>query len=123
MSRIKDLVEILQELLKILREEKQILIKNDALTLVSIVERKNILMDHLEKFQNLEFEPTDEMRKLVAQIDSCQETNQMLTFQALSYQEEIFKALSKNNTSKFNTYSSKGYLNNQRDVSILDQSV
>ena len=123
MNEAKKLGGILKELIKVLHLEKEVLIKNDALTLVSIVEHKNLLIGQIEAFRGMDFSENEEIREMIRAMKNLQETNQILTRQALSYQNEILKALAKTNTSKHNTYSANGQLNAQKEVSIVDQSV
>lgn len=123
MNEVKKLIGVLKELTKALTLEKEVLIKNDAMTLISIVERKNLLVSQMEAFSGMDFSGNEEIRKMILTIENLQETNLILTRQALSYQNEILKALAKNNTSKHNTYSANGQLSIQKEVSIIDQSV
>lgn len=123
MNEVKKLIGVLKELTKALTLEKEVLIKNDAMTLISIVERKNLLISQMEAFSGMDFSGNEEIRKMILTIENLQETNLILTRQALSYQNEILKALAKNNTSKHNTYSANGQLSTQKEVSIIDQSV
>lgn len=123
MNEVKKLMGVLKELTKALTLEKEVLIKNDAMTLISIVERKNLLISQMEAFSGMDFSGNEEIRKMILTIENLQETNLILTRQALSYQNEILKALAKNNTSKHNTYSANGQLSIQKEVSIIDQSV
>lgn len=123
MNESKKLTGILKELTKVLTLEKEVLIKNDAMTLISLVERKNLLLGQMDAFSGMDFSGHEEIRKMIKAIENLQETNLILTRQALSYQNEILKALAKNNTSKHNTYSANGQLSVQKEVSIVDQSV
>jgi chlorite dismutase len=123
MSSQKKLSAVLRELLKVLEEEKQVLIKSDAAALAQIVEKKNVLAGRIGEFKGMDFSGDSELKDLAEQIGLLQETNLLLTKQALSYQEQILKALAKNNTSRYSTYSSKGQMNGQKEVSIVDQSV
>lgn len=123
MSESKKLGTVLKDMVRVLGKEKQVLIHNDAMALADIVEKKNELIGKIESFRDMDFSGDQEIRKLVAEIDALQETNILLTRQAIGYQDQILKALSKNNTSKYNTYSSKGQMGSQKEVSIVDQSV
>jgi len=123
MSSPNKLEVILKELIKVLNDEKQVLIKNDAVSLAALVERKNGLISKIEEFRGEDFSGDDEIRKMAGQIDVLQGTNLLLTKQALSYQEQILKALANNNTSKYNTYSSKGLIKSQKEISFVDKSV
>lgn len=123
MNDTRKLQVALRELLKVLTEEKKVLITNDAVSLEKIVAKKNELIQKIETEKHLGVVADDEVRRMGAEIQRLQEINQLLTKQALGYQEEILKSLAKNNTSKFNTYSAKGNINTKNEVSIVDQSV
>ena len=123
MSDTKRLQGALKDLLKILKEEKEVLVKNDALSLEKIVVRKNEIVTIIREEQEKGVLPDKEVRSYAMEIEKLQEVNQLLTRQALSFQEEIFKALSKNTAVKHNTYSKEGSMNRTKEVSIIDQSV
>lgn len=123
MNDTKRLQGTLKELLKILKEEKEVLVKNDALSLEKIVVRKNEIVTIIREEQEKGVLPDKEVRSYAMEIEKLQEVNQLLTRQALSFQEEIFKALSKNTAVKHNTYSKEGSMNRTKEVSIIDQSV
>lgn len=123
MSDTKRLQEALKDLLKILKEEKEVLVKNDALSLEKIVARKNEIVTIIREEQEKGVLPDEAVRSYAMEIEKLQEVNQLLTRQALSFQEEIFKALSKNTAVKHNTYSKEGSMNRTKEVSIIDQSV
>lgn len=123
MSDTKRLQGALKDLLKILKEEKEVLVKNDALSLEKIVSRKNEIVTIIREEQEKGVLPDEAVRSYAMEIEKLQEVNQLLTRQALSFQEEIFKALSKNTAVKHNTYSKEGSMNRTKEVSIIDQSV
>lgn len=123
MSDTKRLQGALKDLLKILKEEKEVLVKNDALSLEKIVARKNEMVTIIREEQEKGVLPDEAVRSYAMEIEKLQEVNQLLTRQALSFQEEIFKALSKNTAVKHNTYSKEGSMNRTKEVSIIDQSV
>lgn len=123
MNDTKRLQGTLKELLKILKEEKEVLVKNDALSLEKIVARKNEIVTIIREEQEKGVLPDEAVRSYAMEIEKLQEVNQLLTRQALSFQEEIFKALSKNTAVKHNTYSKEGSMNRTKEVSIIDQSV
>lgn len=123
MSDTKRLQGALKDLLKILKEEKEVLVKNDALSLEKIVARKNEIVTIIREEQEKGVLPNEAVRSYAMEIEKLQEVNQLLTRQALSFQEEIFKALSKNTAVKHNTYSKEGSMNRTKEVSIIDQSV
>lgn len=123
MSDTKRLQGALKDLLKILKEEKEVLVKNDALSLEKIVARKNEMVAIIREEQEKGVLPDEAVRSYALEIEKLQEVNHLLTRQALSFQEEIFKALSKNTAVKHNTYSKEGSMNRTKEVSIIDQSV
>lgn len=123
MSDTKRLQGALKDLLKILKEEKEVLVKNDSLSLEKIVSRKNEIVTIIREEQEKGVLPDEAVRSYAMEIEKLQEVNQLLTRQALSFQEEIFKALSKNTAVKHNTYSKEGSMNRTKEVSIIDQSV
>lgn len=123
MNDTKILQGALKNLLKILKEEKEVLLKNDALSLEKIVTRKNEMVAIIREEQEKGVLADEAVRSYAMEIEKLQEVNQLLTRQALSFQEEIFKALSKNTAVKHNTYSKEGSMNRTKEVSIIDQSV
>lgn len=123
MSDTKRLQGTLKELLKILKEEKEVLLKNDAASLEKIVTRKNEMVAIIREEQEKGVLADEAVRSYALEIEKLQEVNHLLTRQALSFQEEIFKALSKNTAVKHNTYSKEGSMNRTKEVSIIDQSV
>ncbi|SDI12708.1 flagellar protein FlgN [Proteiniclasticum ruminis] len=123
MNDTKRLQGTLKELLKILKEEKEVLLKNDAASLEKIVTRKNEMVAIIREEQEKGVLADEAVRSYALEIEKLQEVNHLLTRQALSFQEEIFKALSKNTAVKHNTYSKEGSMNRTKEVSIIDQSV
>jgi hypothetical protein len=123
MNDTRKLQGALKELLKILNEEKAVLLHNDAHTLEKIVARKNEIVMIIREEQEKGVVPDEVVRSYAREIEKLQEVNHLLTKQALSFQEEIFKALSKNTAVKHNTYSKQGNMNRAEDVSIIDQSI
>ena len=122
MNDTKRLQGTLKELLKILKEEKEVLLKNDAASLEKIVTRKNEMVAIIREEQEKGVLADEAVRSYALEIEKLQEVNHLLTRQALSFQEEIFKALSKNTAVKHNTYSKEGSMNRTKEVSIIDHS-
>lgn len=123
MSKTMEMETLLQKLIHVLKEEKEVLIKNDAEKLMDLVDKKKDLLTAIQGFKIEELTVTDELKTLAHEMDTLQETNLLLTRQGLSFQDMILKALAKNNTSKYSTYSSKGSYEAQEEVKIVDQSV
>lgn len=117
-ARLKD---VLKALLFLLEEEKRILIRNEAEKLADLVLKKEELAGMLETLK--EAIPTAEELSLLQSVKILQETNFLLTRQALSFQEKLLSAVSRSNTSKYNTYSAQGSLQMTKEISIIDQSV
>ena len=123
MSKTIKMETLLQKLIHVLKEEKEVLIKNDAEKLMDLVEKKKDLLMAIQSYKIEDLTVTDELKTLAHEMDTLQETNLLLTRQGLSFQDMILKALAKNNTSKYSTYSSKGSYEAQKEVKIVDQSV
>lgn len=121
MASISELIRLLQDLLKILRDEKQALINNDGEKIAQLVDIKNNYIKKLGQFQALDAGKNQEVLDLVKEIDSLQETNLLMTKQALAYQNALLESISKN-VKTSNTYSSKGNYDS-KDINIIDQSI
>ncbi len=117
----RELIRHLETIIKLLKEEKDILIKNEGETLVEIIKKKTKYIDGLEKFKGIDLEDKKIM-DLIEEIDSLQELNLLLTRQALSFQENVLEALSK--TAKIaNTYSNIGDYEKAGKVNIIEKEV
>ncbi|MBO1265347.1 hypothetical protein J3A84_09925 [Proteiniclasticum sp. SCR006] len=123
MNDTRRLQDALRELIKVLNEEKSVLLRNDAVSLEMIVEKKNAIIPVILEEQKKGVVADESVKVYALEIEKLQEVNQLLTRQALSFQEEIYKALSKNTSAKYKTYSKAGGMNNAKEVSIIDQSV
>lgn len=123
MSKPQGLLPLLRDLVSVLKVEKEVLIKNESGKLMDLVEKKKDLLALINEYSVLDLMVTEELKSLISQMQGLQETNLLLTKQGLSFQENIMKALAKNNTSKYSTYSSKGSYQAQKEVKLVDQSV
>ena len=123
MSKPQGILPLLRELVSVLKVEKEVLIKNESGKLMDLVEKKKDLLALINEYSVLDLMVTEELKSLISQMQGLQETNLLLTKQGLSFQENIMKALAKNNTSKYSTYSSKGSYQAQKEVKLVDQSV
>ena len=121
MSKPQGLLPLLRELVSVLKVEKEVLIKNESGKLMDLVEKKKDLLALINEYSVLDLMVTEELKSLISQMQGLQETNLLLTKQGLSFQENIMKALAKNNTSKYSTYSSKGSYQAQKEVKLVDQ--
>src|SRR5699024_416700 len=107
MATVYKLTTHLKNLIKLLKEEKEALLKNDGEKISELVETKNKYIEKLAEFKGLDMENNEEIIALVAEIDSLQEVNLLMTRQALSYQNVMLESIAKN-VQATNTYSSKG---------------
>lgn len=123
MKTINSLITILKKLIGILEEEKLALIANDGLKVAELIEKK---LDITEEISQLGIKNAlDDSRviDLIEQIDELQETNLLLTKQALKYQEVMMESIAKNLSSKSGTYEQKGSYNKEQSINFVDQSV
>ena len=119
----REFIKYLKDLIKILKEEKEALVKNDGDTLVEILNKKSIHIEELEKFKGIDFED-EKIMGLIGEIDSLQELNLLLTKQALSFQEDFLESLSKaTKTTKTNTYQKIGKYEKNSGTSIIEKDV
>lgn len=114
-------IEILKQLKKILLEEKEALIKNEGKVIQELVTKKEVLIEMFEKVE-INNDDKDEIRHLVTEIQSLQETNAILTQQAMNYASTFINAFQKE-AQKSSTYSKEGNLNVSKNTSLLDQSL
>lgn len=123
MNLKKGLINNLKNIIKLLEEEKEALVSNDADHVAEIVMKKNELINNLSAFKGMDIENSREAMKLIKEINQMQELNLLLTKQALSYQNAILESISQNLNNFANTYSSKGTYEKANNVNIIDQSV
>lgn len=123
MSKAQKERELLNEFIKLLQIEKEVLIKNDAAKLAEIVEQKQ---NYLVSFESLTIETIqkEELTAIFAEIENLQRTNLLLTKQALDFQQTVMDAFSKGMQKGKTTYSKKGIYDNAGDqASVINQSV
>lgn len=131
----QDLYNYLNSLLKLVKEEKEALIHNDALKVAEIVEKKNEFIEKLSNnTENFNIIPNSgpvipnavegtSLLKLIEEINSIQETNLLLTKQSLSYQNVLIESIAKSLQNLSNTYSSKGSYQKSNNIGLIDQEV
>lgn len=90
----REFVKHLESMIKLLKEEKKVLVGNQGDALVKIIDKKNSYIDDLEKFKGIDLQD-EKIMDLIGEIDSLQELNLLLTRQALSFQENFLESLSK----------------------------
>lgn len=124
MSTLKDLKKLLKELLALLIEEKIALIRNDGPLVASLVERKIEIVSSLEEMKKEAPGTDEETLRLGEEIKELQETNLLLTKQALKFQENLIESIAANINKAADTYSQKGeYRKQTQDVNLIDHKV
>lgn len=124
MFDLKGLRKQLRELLAILKDEKEALIKNDSPVVASLIERKIEIVSSLEELKKDDAKIDEETIKLIEEIKDLQETNLLLTKQALKFQEKLIETIAKNINAVADTYSQKGEYNKQtQDINLVDHKV
>lgn len=117
----KNFIKHLESILKLLKEEEKVLIKNDGDALFEIIEKKDKYIKDLEKYKGIDLED-ESIMDLIGEIDSLQELNLLLTRQALSFQENFLDSLSKA-AKNSNTYSNIGNYEKNDSVNIIEKDV
>ena len=123
MATITELKVVLRKLKNLLYEEKEALLKNDGHKIAEIVELKSDLIEELKKLNGIDVSSSESVLELVKEIDSIQETNLLLTKQAIGYQEMLIESIAKNVNNLSNTYSPKGGYKAENNVNFIDQSI
>jgi flagellar biosynthesis/type III secretory pathway chaperone len=119
------LYDFLGRLLEVLKEEKDVLLKEDGVALEEIVQKKERLLKTL-KMVNINPEEIiidEAMEKRFKEIQFIQETNILLTKKTLNYHKYFFKLLGVTDESS-NTYNKQGTYGNQKNQArIVNESV
>lgn len=123
MATVQELIEVLKKLKNLLYDEKEALLKNDGHKIAEIVELKNDIIEDLKKLKVIDVSNNESVLELVKEIDSIQETNLLLTKQAIGYQEMLIESIAKNVKNLSNTYSAKGGYKAENNVNFVDQSI
>ena len=118
-----ELIHILKGIVKLLFEEKEALLNSDGHVVAEIVEKKNEYIEKLSAFKGIDIEKNEKVMSLIKEIDDLQETNLLLTKQALGYQEMLLESLSQSLKNTNNTYSPKGNYSNTNVVNFVDKSL
>lgn len=139
--------ELMESLVDCLEKEKQSLIKEDAQSLLEIIEEKKHYINTLDNLElkRKEMYPdvniskleeagllndelkgiADELRNLVDKISQLQETNYFLTQQSLEYSQQMISILRGNSKQPTPSYGANGKIesNSGKGNSVLDQSI
>lgn len=114
--------EIFNQLLIILESEKAALIHSESQKIKKLVSKKEELVKAFDSINIKEIDQADdEVISLIAEIKDYQETNLLLTKQAMNYTDTFITAFQKEANKKV-TYSKTGK-NNTSKSSILNQSL
>ncbi len=109
----------LQQFSRLLKKEKDILIKNQAAQLSGLVEKKSAFVPILSSYEG---EITATIQTLVADIHIQQQENLLLTQQAISFQTVLMEAVKDNIKTPANTYS-KYQTKPSVSTAIIDQDM
>lgn len=115
------------DLINVLKEEKQALINNDLDLLVNIIKDKEEKVDILSNLisYNDFSDENENIKILVEEVKNLQETNFLLTEQAMSYHSNLMDSILKvlEDTSKSNTYSKDGSYENSNQSTLIDKRI
>ncbi|HEY4544106.1 MAG TPA: hypothetical protein VIG40_05630 [Tissierellaceae bacterium] len=115
------------DLINVLKEEKQALINNDLDLLVNIIKDKEEKVDILSNLisYNDFSDENENIKTLVEEVKNLQETNFLLTEQAMSYHSNLMDSILKvlEDTSKSNTYSKDGSYENSNQSTLIDKRI
>lgn len=112
---------VLEELKTILLEEKEALIQGQTDKVIEMIVKKEAIIEKLESAELIEKEK-EAVHTLAKSVKDLQETNKMLTEQAMQYNEAFLAAFQKE-AQKNNTYSKEGNIKKSGSSGILDQSL
>ena len=122
MSKKATALDTLTQFKSVLLDEKDALIKNDSAKVKALVEKKQAFLDKLPTLT------TDGLKKedltgVVEDIKNLQQTNLILTKQAINYQEMVMEAITKGVNKGGSTYSKRGDYSTAQQANIIDQSL
>ena len=123
MNSTQEVANHLKSLLTLLHEEKEALIHNDGNAIAQIVESKKSYIEELSNLKGLDIQDNNKIMAIIEQINGLQETNLLLTKQALSFQNNLLESMSKNVQGSASTYSPKGNYESKNTINLIDQSV
>lgn len=120
MSKNK-IINHLEHLKTLLLEEKDALIHNNSKKITEIVSQKQAVVESIEAIEVLP-ENKEEISALVQAVQQLQETNAILTEQAIQYTQTFLSSLQQA-AQKNTTYSKEGSIKKDSQIDILDQSL
>lgn len=115
-------IETLKKFKRVLLEEKEALIKNDSAKVVAVIAEKETFMEVLPTLNSTGLKKED-LSGIVMEIKNLQETNLLLTQQALQYQEKMMEAITDSAKTSGSTYAKNGHYSAEKQATIIDQSL
>lgn len=115
-------IETLKKFRDVLLEEKEALITNDSAKVVAVIAEKETFMEVLPTLDSTGLKKED-LSEIVTEIKNLQETNLLLTQQALQYQEKMMEAITDSAKTSGSTYSKNGHYSAEKQATIIDQSL
>ena len=122
MKKQTQVINTLKQFKKVLLAEKEALIKNDSAKVIAALTEKETFMEVLPTLDPKEL-TKEELSRIVEEIKQLQETNLVLTKQALQYQEKMMEAIKDSAKSSGSTYAKNGQYSAEKQSSIIDQSL
>ncbi|MDN6291013.1 MAG: flagellar protein FlgN [Tetragenococcus koreensis] len=121
MSQTNQVIKEMEYLKMVLLDEKEVLIQNRGSELVEIIQKKEDSLLKLAAFDQEDVE-MDKLDVLSREIKQLQETNLVLTEQAMQYTETMMTYIKKA-ANQNKTYSKKGTYDDAKQSALLDQSL
>lgn len=122
MNKKMTALDTLLQFKTLLLDEKDALIKNDSAKVKALVEQKQTFLDILPTLKTEGLKKED-LVEVVEDIKNLQQTNLILTEQALQYQETMMEAITKGVNKGGSTYSKQGDYSAAQQANIIDQSL
>ncbi|WP_034552211.1 flagellar export chaperone FlgN [Carnobacterium funditum] len=122
MKKSTQVVETLKKFETVLLAEKEALIKNNSAKVIAVIAEKETFMEVLPTLDANGLNK-EELSGIVEEIKQLQETNLLLTKQALQYQEKMMEAITDSAKTSGSTYSKNGQYSAEKQSSIIDQSL
>ncbi|EJF02228.1 hypothetical protein [Liquorilactobacillus mali] len=118
--QIKEFEWHLGSFVKLLKKEKNYLIKDDGESLTDLLPEKEGFVEILKEYQG---DVSEKARELITEIKAQQEENLLLTRQAIGYQNMLMGAVKKNLSSPAGTYSKGAQVYAQPRTNFVDEEI
>ena len=119
----EELKTCLMDMCFLLDEEKKVLINNEPDKVQGIIYKKEALISKINKFDKKINKSDKDLVEIIDKMRELQETNQLLTQQALSFQNNIIEELSTDSNKFSGPYLSSGeYMQNDR-VNFINKKI